>query len=160
MLSLYSVIKDDSGLTLIETLLAMLILVVIVTAFTGAFVVGLQGEVDVDQHQAAGALAENIVEQLREENLDELVDDSPYEINDNFNQLFNRIDLSVDELSSSAKEFYENQNISDSASEVTIEDIDPDTLYSVEVNIEWTDRGENRNFTLETRIHSEEDEEE
>ena len=158
MLNLYSVMKDDSGLTLIETLLAMAMLIILVTAFTGAFVVGLQGEVDVDQHQAAGALAENIVEQLREENLAELEDNSPYEINDLFDD--NDFDLSVDELSSSAKEFYENQNISDSDSEVTIENIGPDTLYSVEVNIEWTDRGENRNFTLETRIHSEEDEEE
>ena len=151
MLNLYSVMKDDSGLTLIETLLAMAMLIILVTAFTGAFVVGLQGEVDVDQHQAAGALAENIGEQLREENLAELEDNSPYDIDDLFDD--NNFDLSVNELSSSAEEFYINQNISDSNSNVVI-DSDNGNLYDVKVYIEWTDRGENRDFTLETRIHS------
>ena len=149
MLNLNKIIKDDSGLTLIETLMAMAMLIVLVTAFTGAFVFGLQGEVDVDQHQAAGALAENIMEQLRDEDLDEL------EGNHDIDDLFNEIDLSANELSFTAREFYNNQSIADNDSEVTIEiNSISDTLYDITVDIDWEERGEKRDFTLETRIHS------
>ena len=142
----YCLLEEDKGLTLIETIVAMTMLLILVAAFTGAFVVGLQGEVNVDQHQAAGSLAENIVEQLREEDLADLVGNNVLS-----DLLENQLDdFDISDLSSSAREFYTNQNISESNSFVNI-DSDNGNLYDVKVYIEWED---GKNFSLETRIHS------
>ena len=70
----------------------------------------------------------------------------------NIDNLLDDIEL-VEDLSASADEFYDNQNIPDTDSCVDINS-DNGNLYDVKVYIEWTDRGETRDFTLETRIHS------
>ena len=151
------IIRNEEGLTLVETIIALVLMLVLMAAFAGAMVVGLQSEVEVDKRLEASNLASGIVEYLGEgNNLKDIVadndEDEPEDyretvtlyINNDY-ELFNSDDnIYTDELDSDL--FFNgirlnNSSDSSDSSEIILEKYEGnDNLYRVSVNIKWDDR--------------------
>jgi len=144
------VLKNQEGLTLIEAIVALVLMIVLVAAFSGAFVTGLNREVEVDKRMSASNLANSMFEYIGEEGkLNELVsvaiDDKMYfEIeNSNSNSL-------PDEFLNPLEDSLFDSLIKES-SYILIKDIsgaDTENLYRVTINIVWEDRGNNHNYNM------------
>ena len=55
-------LKNEKGLTLLETVIAFAAVITLVTAFTGALIVGMQSEEEMDQLDIASSMASTIIE--------------------------------------------------------------------------------------------------
>jgi len=60
-------LENQHGLTLVETIVALVLVLLLVTAFAGAMTAGLQREVEVDHSLKAADLAASIMEYLGED---------------------------------------------------------------------------------------------
>lgn len=89
MFYLRRVFQSQEGLSLIEILLAMAVVVVLITAFTTALVTGLQSEEEMDKKMQAAGLAETALERIKAfdgnisdfscQDLDEVVRDTDFQ---------------------------------------------------------------------------------
>ena len=150
------ILRCEEGLTLVETIIALVLMLGLMAAFAGAMVVGLQSEVEVDKRLEASNLASGIVEYLGEgENLKDIIGENDsvelyineqYEIVDGVNTLgplnedlfFDDIKLETDSDSSTITINKYNDDI--------------DGLYEVIINIKWLDRGNDWSNELVTLL--------
>jgi len=126
---------NQFGLTLIEIMVALVIGLILVTAFTGALVIGLQTEGDMDYRQDAKNIATSIVEILRSER-ESLEDIQWNDIKDDFNS--NEIKF-IDDVTIKPETPRKDLNGSNN-------------LYEIIILIEWQERGNERSYRLETLL--------
>lgn len=125
-------LQNKQGLTLIEVIVALVLGLVLITAFTGALVVGLQTEGDMDERLEARRLTDDIIEYLRN-NRDEFEDDS---WEDNISDEFEKV-ITILKESESAEDDYD----------IIITWNKSDDLY--EFKIDWYEI----NYSTEALIH-------
>jgi len=119
-------LQNQEGFSLIEIMVALMLGLLLVMAFTGAFIVGLQTEADMDERFQAKYVADSIVEYIRE---------NRYLLNDKI-------------LWSDVKDNFEYDEIKFIDDVVIDPDSSNDELYEVFITIEWTERGEERSYSL------------
>ena len=127
--------KNQKGLTLIEVMVALVLGLILITAFTGALVIGLQTEGDMDYRQDAKNIATSIVEILRSER-ESLEDIQWNDIKDDFNS--NEIKF-IDDVTIKPETPRKDLNGSNN-------------LYEIIILIEWQERGNERSYRLETLL--------
>jgi len=131
------IIKDQSGLTLVEVLMSLVLLAVVIIAFSGAFVNGMRSEVWVNNRLEAARLAESIAELIEENNSILLETD------------FSNIDGDLNNLVSE----YENKissSVSYSLEKSLVDSTNLNGLYQIKIVITW-DAG---SYELYTRIYA------
>jgi len=152
------VIRDQKGMTLIETIVALVLVLILVTAFAGAFVIGLQSEAEVDMWLMAGDTAESIMEFLSEVDIDYYEDDNydgTYDVGDydgliGFNYFFNEeeYDFDVDDEVGDFQNF-----IIEEDSYIKFIDVEnQDGLVQVEIMVNWKDGDGEWDFDLVSRL--------
>ena len=150
-----NIFAEQRGLTLIETIVAIVLILLLVTAFAGAFVVGLQSEVEVDMSLKAGDMAESIMEYLSEQDIaEDYLNNGNYD--KSFSVFFDSEDKKTDILGedSDLLDFYENR-VDPGNSEIKIsEDSAPDGLVEVEIIVKWEERGRDWEFDLISRLRN------
>jgi len=164
------ILRCEEGLTLVETIIALVLMLGLLAAFAGAMVVGLQSEVEVDKRLEASNLASSIVEYLGEgDNLRDNVKDNDGNylegkitlfITDDY-QIYNQNeDTNTGNLDNSlffndiklANNPDTSTTVSDNST-ITIEEYnDIEGLYEVIINIEWLDRGNDWSHELVTLL--------
>ena len=103
-------LQNKDGFSLIEILVALVLGSLLVIAFTGAFIVGLQTEGDMDDRMYAMRAIDSVIEDLRNEDLSDIDEDT------------------IRDLSSFTNDL-----------EVNVEpEPDVDNLYSIKIS--WPDR--------------------
>ena len=140
------IIRNEEGLTLVETIIALVLMLVLMAAFAGAMVVGLQSEVEVDKRLEASNLASGIIESLSEINLtdDEIgeydfhVDNREIVLNNN-----NGLIIAFDE------DLLSNSLTNDSSLEIKKYS---NGLYEIIVNIRWDDRSNPHELNIITLV--------
>ena len=165
------IIRNEEGLTLVETIIALVLMLVLMAAFAGAMVVGLQSEVEVDKRLEASNLASSIVEYLGEgNNLKNIVEindgDEPEDyreevilyIDDNYKSYYyydeNKKTI---EDSFDSELFFDQIRLNNSSEKETTEIRikkynENDKLYKVTVNVVWDDRGNKWSNNLVTLL--------
>ena len=150
-----NIIAEQRGLTLIETIVAIVLILLLVSAFAGAFVVGLQSEAEVDMSLKAGDMAESIMEYLSEQDIaEDYLNNGNYD--KSFSVFFDSEDKKTDILGddSDLLEFYDNR-VNPGDSEIKIsEDAAPDGLVEVEIIVKWEERGRDWEFDLISRLRN------
>jgi len=126
------ILKEEKGLTLIETVVALALLLILFAAFAGAMVVGLQSETEVDKRLAASNLASSIIEYLGDTNLEDQFRDN--DDNVNYDKFY-----SFDTFSSEIDDNLIFDSVDKNDSGVYIDKYS-DGLYSLEVTIVWYER--------------------
>ena len=155
-------LKDQQGLTLIETIVALVLVVLLVAAFAGALVVGLQSEVDVDLSLKSGDMAETIMEYLSVADIEKFIDERNYNDGINLLDFLNDVETIEDEVnganylfSSRLLDFYE-RNVDEEGSQIKIKNEEmPDNLVEVEILIKWEERGQDWVFDLVSKLRVE-----
>ncbi|MBF8436716.1 hypothetical protein I0Q91_06490 [Halanaerobiaceae bacterium Z-7014] len=140
-------LKQEDGLTLIEVIIALVLLFALVGGFAGAMLVGLQSEAEVSIRMEANNLASGIVEFIKDNGVPDTAGGEDYETikyNEFVDNSFNDEDLFFNELDQES-------------SYIKIEeDYDGNVgLYRITVELKWQERGEPRTHRLVT-LHSEE----
>ena len=132
-------IKNQKGFTLIEVMVALVIGLVLIIAFSGAIVNSFKAELRMDDRMEASRIVDSIIEQLKNKNLNDLNSD------DNIND--------IEDIETSIKETFEKDiDISDSKNDnpdITVkwkEEKTTDGLYLV--TIKWNAR----NYKLEALL--------
>ena len=142
-----TILKEEEGFSFLETIVAIFLVMLLVTAFTGSFIMGLQSEAQVDSSLKAGSLAESIIEELnsRPEYISEIYKGSE--------ESEKKIVQSVLDKNSSLESFEQN-NIKNGPliDAISREDINGNFLYTVEVYLEWEEGDSIQDFTLISRI--------
>ena len=141
-------LNNEKGLTLVETIFALVLILILFGAFAGAMVVGLQSEVEVDKRLEASNLASGIIESLSDINL---TDD---EIGTYYIDVDNReINLISDEENGLKIDIDENLLLN-SLNEDSILIISEYSggLYEIKVNINWDDRGNTHELNIITLL--------
>ena len=133
-------LKQEEGLTLIEVIIALVLLFALVGAFAGAMLVGLQSEAEVDIRMEANNLASAIIEYIKDNGVPDTSggdDDETIKYNDFVDNSFNDEDLIFNELDQES-------------SYIKIEeDYDGNVgLYRITVELKWQERGETRTLRL------------
>lgn len=146
-----SFFKNQSGMTLVEVLVSLVLLAIVIVAFSGAFISGMRSEVWVNQRLEAARLTESMAEVVefnsaKLKNYDEanteanIYSDSKDNLSD--------IDASLNDL---VTDF---ENKVSSFSNCTIENLGvvagTTNLYEIRINVEWQDSS----YELYTRIHA------
>ena len=158
------IIRNEEGLTLVETIIALVLMLVLMAAFAGAMTVALQREVEVDKRLEASNLASGVVEYLGEEyNLKNIVADNDgnnFEtitlyINNNYELFNNDHNISTDELDSDL--FFNGIRLNNSSeletTEIKLKKYNGnDNLYKITVNVVWDDRGNKWSNNLVTLL--------
>lgn len=159
-----NIFAEQRGLTLIETIVAIVLILLLVTAFAGAFVVGLQSEVEVDMSLKAGDMAESIMEYLSEQDIaEDYLNNGNYD--KSFSVFFDSEDKKTDILGedSDLLDFYDNRVNKDENVEpenhystVKIEDVNDNNgnnnLVTVTIDVRWMERGNEWNYELVSRL--------
>ncbi len=141
-------INNSRGLTLIETVIALTLVVVVVTAFAGAMTTGLKSENQMEDRKEAVDFASEIIESLkvRTDNNKNMLSEIINE-NDGYLKTGGQIDISdLDGNFSNQLSFYtaeikyneETSGLSD--------------LLELTVEIKWTTNGENYNEKITTLL--------
>jgi len=131
-------LQDQRGLTLIEVIVAMVLILILVTAFTGALTTSLQREVEVDHSLKATDLAAGIIEFFgeNEENRNIVRD-----IGDNGGEM-NLDDFLNDEDIGFSLGDLDFNSLREDESSISVDDYDGNTnLYRVTVDIYWDEPG-------------------
>ena len=131
--------KDESGLTLIEILLSIVLISIIALAFSGAFISGIRSQ----------AAMENRLEVINlSESLMEIIESDPsyytdvYKFSENFNGHNLEITNLINSKSSEIKDF-DNFYIENLGEVSGVDD-----LYEFEVTVSW----DNKEYSLKSRI--------
>jgi len=120
-------LKDQRGLTLVETIVALVLVLLLVAAFAGALTAGLQREIEVDHSLKAADLSASIIEYFGD-NRDFLPANEGAEISlSNFNNLN---DAAEDDL------IFNSLNKDSSTITITRSE-GYDNLYIIKLYIEW-----------------------
>jgi len=143
------ILRCEEGLTLVETIIALVLILGLLVAFAGAMTVALQSEVEVDERLEASNLASGIIESLSDISLNGVdlgtynlnIEDSKITLSFNSDEYEVIIDIDEDLLLDS---------INDS-SNINIEQYS-DGLYKVTVNISWDDRGNIHDLNIITLL--------
>ena len=134
--------RNEEGLTLVETIIALVLMLVLIAAFAGAMTVALQREVEVDKRLEASRLASSTIEFLRSNSrLDN------YTSQDEF--IGYNEEISFSDLGAFYDNFIEYDGFANSF--IIIDEFGSPDLYELKVVIKWTDRGnewENKIVTL------------
>ncbi len=145
-------LRNQRGLTLVETIVALILILLLVAAFAGAMTAGLQREVEVDKRLQASSLARGIIEYLKEDvNLDEL-DEGENNITSLKNEgFFNDLD---DDLFFN---FDDDSNIILEKHSVSLVNngngsFDSNEMNKITVNIYWHERGRQWSLDLVTFV--------
>ena len=142
-------LRNEEGLTLVETIIALVLMLMLIAAFAGAMTVALQREVEVDKRLEASNLASGIVEYLGEgDNLDNLISGYNFDngVNFGFSDLPN--DVLDDDLFISYDDSY-----------ILVEEYNGiNDLYKITVNIKWEDRDNDWSHELVTLLAVDKDE--
>ena len=144
-------LQDQRGMTLIEVIVAMVLILILVTAFTGAITTSLQREVEVDHSLKATDLAAGIIEYMGEDGNRYIVIDI-YE--DYGEQIYLNDSYFTDEFDDSEIDDLKFASIREDESRISVDEYDgnPD-LYRVTVDIYWDEPGvEDRNESITSLI--------
>ena len=154
-------LKNEEGLTLIEAIIALVVMLILVTAFAGAMTVGLQSEIETEKRLLASDLASSVIEYLGEDenlreyvnlnNEDNDVDDGEQEKSFNdLNELLPDFDFD--------NELFRSDNIDKESSIINVKSYENmNGLYNVKVIVYWTDRGNRWNYELNSLLYLESD---
>ena len=142
-------LRQEDGLTLIEVIIALVLLFALVGAFAGAMLVGLQSEAEVDIRMEANNLASAIIEYIKDDGL-------PAGTNtENGEEVINLIDFrNESNIDEEEDLFFSELNLTNSKIIIDddFEDIDGfdnvDHLYKIIVELEWQERNEERTLRL------------
>ena len=149
------IIRNEEGLTLVETIIALVMVVVLAAAFAGSMSIALQREVEVDNRLDASNLASSIIDLIGEgENLKEILSDdsdnlkSEIELfiknddNDNYKLIDEDDNIILDnELDSELIFSGLRLDDNDDVTKITINEYKTN-LYKVIVEVFWFDRSE------------------
>lgn len=86
-------LKNQQGLTLVETVVALVLILLLVTAFAGAMTVGLQREVEVDISLKASSLASSVFEHLGDNRVKIEIIEEDYDNKISLLKFYNLIDI-------------------------------------------------------------------
>lgn len=165
------ILYSKQGITLIEVLVAMVIGLMLIAAFSGAFVRGLHAEAEVDRKLQAASTAGSIIELFRDQDIKSIIYPDkllyPYEYghdSQEFMNILNRADKSAVSLefiepssikiesavydSSAGKLIFEKLESSD---QLTVGN-NNEELYRITVDLYWLERGSPWNFKLVSLI--------
>ena len=149
------ILRCEEGLTLVETIIALVLMLGLMAAFAGAMTVALQSEVEVDERLEASNLASGIIESLSDISLNGVdlgtynlnIEDSKITLSFNSDEYEVIIDIDEDLLLDSLNE--------DTNLEIKPYPDDSDDsggLYKVTVNISWDDRGNTHELNIITLL--------
>ena len=143
-------LKGEEGLTLVETIIALVLMLVLMAAFAGAMVVGLQSEVEVDKRLEASNLASGVIESLSDVSLNGVDTEEEYYIDIEKSEVVLSFDDNDREETININEDLLLDSINDSSNII----IDPysDGLYKITVNISWNDRGNIHDLNIVTLL--------
>lgn len=144
-------VRNQRGLTLVETIVSLVLILILVTVFTGAITTSLQREVEVDNSLKAVDLAAGIIEFLGEDDenrgivrdladngnisLEDFIEDEEFEVDMDFK------DLKIEKSEIFVKPDYDGNS----------------DLYEVKVEIYWHEPGvDNRSESLTSLIFAQE----
>jgi len=165
------ILYGERGITLIEVLVAMVIGLMLIAAFAGAFVRGLQAEIEVDRKLQAASTAGSIIELFRDQDITNIIYPDkliyPFEYghdSQTFMNILDRADKSAVRL-----EFIEPSSIKiesaahdssdgklnfeklESSDQLTVGN-NNEELYRITVDLYWLERGSPWNFKLVSLI--------
>ncbi len=146
-------LQDQRGMTLIEVIVAMVLILILVTAFTGAITTSLQREVEVDHSLKAADLAAGIIEYMGESGNRYITIDI-YE--DYGEQIYISDSYFADEFDYNEIDDLKFDSLREDDSRISVDKYDdnPD-LYRVTVAIYWDEPGvEDRNESITSLIFS------
>ena len=139
-------LQDQRGLTLIEVIVAMVLILILVTAFTGALTTSLQREVEVDHSLKATDLAAGIIEYMGEDGNRSIVidiyDDYGEQNDYGEQQIYLNDSHFTDEFDDSEIDDLKFASLREDESSISVDEYDgnPD-LYRVTVDIYWDEPG-------------------
>ena len=138
--------QNQDGLTMVETIIALVLVLLLVTAFAGALTAGLQREIEVDQSLKSADIAASIMEYLGESDDREIVKD----IYDNYNGeiLLSEFLNVTDFIIEGELDFLEFDSDHDGNKIVAEPYNDENYIYKATVVIEWQERGRYRSQEL------------
>ena len=127
--------QNQKGLTLIETMAAIILILLLVTAFSGSFIISMETEVDMDERLEATRIIDSLIEHLRNHR-------------DDFENDWGNIENRAEDFDAVGSIAIENGNAEDA--DIIIEyDFDNENLYRFKFN--W----QNRNYQKEVFIAGE-----
>lgn len=135
-------INNNSGLTLIETVIALTLVVVLVTAFAGAMTTGLKTENQMENRKEAVNFASEIIEYLKIEKenyknlLSEIIKNNGYSKTDGQIQISDLDGNFSNQLNSYTANIEYDEETTD--------------LLELTVEVEWTNNGENYTEKIST----------
>ena len=140
--------QNQDGLTMVETIIALLLVLLLVTAFAGALTAGLQREIEVDQSLKSADIAASIMEFLGESDDREIVkdiyNDDDYNGEISLSDFLNDTGFIIEEELDFA-EFDSNHG----GNKIVVEPYNSENnLYKATVIIEWQERGRYRSQEL------------
>lgn len=163
-------LKNEKGLTVIETIIALFLVGILVAAFSNALVSVLRSEVEIDKRLKASSLASGVIEYLGEGDNFTDFSDSDYNTfyldkDDDDRIIFRTFEHENDYedsevISTTGLEdllfndviFYGDSN-NNSISKIELSDYeDRDNLYEVSVQIFWRETGNTRSLSLITLL--------
>ena len=138
-------LMQEDGLTLIEVIIALVLLFALVGAFAGAMLVGLQSEAEVDIRMEANNLASAIIEYIKDEGLPAVTN------TENGEEVINLIDFRNESNIDEEEDLFFSE-LDEAASEIRIKNnFDGiNGLNKITVELEWQERGETRTHKLVT----------
>jgi len=140
-------LHDNSGFSLIEAIVAMVLVLILVGAFAGALTLGLRTETEVDMSLKAGDLAETKMEYLsaNREDLNNTNDIDWGDILEDEENENDEFDL---------YEFWDNR-VTDTDIDVSNDD---NNLKTVTIVVEWEEGGDDWQYELVSRMIGPEEE--
>lgn len=141
-------LKNNSGLTLIETVIALSLIVILTTAFVGALSTGLKSETEMNNRKSAIEFGSSIIDIFKFSSPDyknlltEIIDKKNYSLNES-NINFNDI-----------KTYFPEEFIDKSDQYITkinYEEI-KENLLELSINLSWENNGKNYNEKIVTLV--------
>ncbi|GEM_PF-2906441 len=155
---------NQKGFTLIETVVALVLVLLLVTAFSGAMTVGLQREVETDNSLKASSLASSIIEDLGENKIKVNIIEDEYSdeirlidfyslINDYNKDLEEDEQIQVDDFIIDDLTFSDLNKDKSNIKIVNDNFDDIETLYKIKIEIVWNERGFERTTNLVSLLY-------
>lgn len=155
-------LKNNSGLTLIETIVSLVILIIIITSFCGSVLVSLKSETTATNLDLASSMAASIFDYLADADNLKIILENDINIEDGSYE--NKLsDFIANDINSSVKnnflKIYKNYKENSrfnylDKTQITITDRSDivDSLYNVNLNIFWQSSDGEGHYNIETMI--------
>lgn len=124
-------IYNQKGFSLFEVIIALVLGLALVSAFSGAFLIGFQAEDDMDNRLLIKNIADSTIEYIREDKRDELENINWKDVSANINNIFEETDINAFIKNGSIETIEKNKN-----------------LYEVNIILEW----EESSYSLSTLL--------